>query len=166
MMNGKTILICASLALAAAVPARAGSPLKTRKQLENENKELREKLEMLQDELESFRKDVHERDSLRKALLEMSRDDESREAAGMGATDYFDAPGGGDDADPLRAASANTVVKTASFDTEAPSRFTPAETVSGAPGKRVMLPAVLDENVTAWVKAEPMSADEAAEAAE
>ena len=97
MMNGKTILICASLALAAAVPARAGSPLKTRKQLENENKELREKLEMLQDELESFRKDVHERDSLRKALLEMSRDDESREAAGMGATDYFDAPGGGDD---------------------------------------------------------------------
>jgi hypothetical protein len=75
----------------------------------------------------------------------------------------YAAPGGGDDADPLRAASANTVVKTASFDTAA-SRFTPAETVSGAPGKRVMLPAVLDENVTAWVKAEPMSADERAAA--
>ena len=94
-MNCKSILICTALALAAAVPASAGSPLKTRKQLESENKQLRQRLETLQDELETFRQDVHKRDSLRKALLEMSRDDESREAMGMDATDFFDAPGGG-----------------------------------------------------------------------
>ena len=75
-------------------------------------------------------------------------------------------PGGGGGANPLREASENTVVKTAAFDTTKKEGFSAAETVSGAPGKRVMTPAVLDENVTAWVKAEPMSAEERAAAAD
>ena len=77
----------------------------------------------------------------------------------------YDAAGiGTDSGDFLREASKHTVVKTASFDTAKKEGFTPAETVSGAPGNRVLQPAVLADGVIAWVKAEPMTDAERAAA--
>ena len=72
---------------------------KTRKQLEKENLQLRQRLESMQQELEWLKTDAHERDSLRQQLDELYREDREKEAAGVGgAIDYFDSPvyGGGD----------------------------------------------------------------------
>ena len=91
------ILLLAPLQAAAGVPER-----KTRKQLEQENDQLRQRLETLQKEIEWLRNDINERDSLRKELVEMYIEDENKEAAGMdGSIDYFDSPayGGGEDMD-------------------------------------------------------------------
>ena len=94
-------MICAALLLLAPLPAAAGMQLdrKTRKQLEKENLQLRQRLEEIQQELEWLRTDAHERDSLQRQLDELYREDRDKEAAGMGgAVDYFDSPlyGGGD----------------------------------------------------------------------
>ena len=91
----KKLLLIGAALLILPLQAGAGLPLKNRKQLERENEQLRQRLEALQQEIEWLRNDINERDSLRKALVEMYREDENKEAAGMSA-DYFDAPGEGE----------------------------------------------------------------------
>ena len=95
------MIIGAALLLLFPLPAAAGVQLdrKTRKQLEKENVQLRQRLEEIQIELEELRTEAHERDSLQKQL---DGQGPYQEAAGMGAAvDYFDSPlyGGGDYAD-------------------------------------------------------------------
>ena len=97
----KLTIICAAFLLLSPLPAAADMQLdrKTRKQLEKENVQLRQRLEEIQQELEWLKTDAHERDSLQKQLDELYREDRDKEAAGMGAAvDYFDSPlyGGGD----------------------------------------------------------------------
>ncbi len=79
------IILCSALLVLAPVPSRAGFPeRKTRRQLERENEQLRQRLENLQQELEWLRTDINERDSLRKELVDLYREEENRgEAAGM-----------------------------------------------------------------------------------
>ena len=94
-------ILCAAFLLLAPLPAAAGIQLdrKTRKQLEKENVQLRQRLEEIQQELESLKTDAQERDSLQKQLDGTGSGDRIQEAAGMGAAvDYFDSPlyGGGD----------------------------------------------------------------------
>ncbi len=91
----KKILLIGAALLILPLQADAGLPLKNRKQLEHENEQLRQRLEALQQEIEWLRNDINERDSLRKALVEMYREDENKEAAGLVA-DYFDTPGEGE----------------------------------------------------------------------
>ncbi len=66
----------------------------------------------------------------------------------------------------LKEMSRHTVVKTASFDTTKKDGFTAAQVISGAPGNRVLLPSAPDEEVTAWVKAAPMTESERRAASE
>ena len=100
-MNKFTI-ICAALLLLSPLPAAADMQLlqldrKTRKQLEKENLQLRQRLESMQQELEWLKTDAHERDSLRQQLDELYREDREKEAAGVeGSVDYFDSPVYGD----------------------------------------------------------------------
>ena len=73
---------------------------KTRRQLERENSQLRQRLDEMQQELEWLRTDAQERDSLQRQMDELYREDRNKEAAGMGGSvDYFDSPlyGGGQD---------------------------------------------------------------------
>ena len=93
----KLTIICAALLFLAPLPAAAGMQLqldrKSRKQLEKENLQLRQRLEEVQQELNWLRTDAHERDSLQRQLDELYREDRDKEAAGMGgAVDYFDSP--------------------------------------------------------------------------
>ena len=97
----KFTIICAAFLLLSPLPAAAGmqQDRKTRKQLEKENVQLRQRLEAVQQELDWIKTDAHERDSIRQQLDELYREDRDKEAAGMGgAIDYFDSPvyGGGD----------------------------------------------------------------------
>ena len=97
----KFTIICAAFLLLSPLPAAAGmqQDRKTRKQLEKENVQLRQRLEAVQQELDWLKTDAHERDSIRQQLDELYREDRDKEAAGMGgAVDYFDSPvyGGGD----------------------------------------------------------------------
>ena len=95
----KLTIICAAFLLLSPLPAAAGVQLdrKTRKQLEKENLQLRQRLEAAQQELEWFKTDAHERDSLQKQMEELYREDREKEAAGVGgAIDYFDSPVYGD----------------------------------------------------------------------
>ena len=95
-------IILAAFLLLCPLPAAAVRPVperKTRKQLEQENIQLRQRLEAIQQELEWLRTDSHERDSIRQQLEELYIEDRDKEAAGMGGgIDYFDSPvyGGGD----------------------------------------------------------------------
>ena len=91
----KRLLLIGAALLLIPLQAGAGNPLKSRKQLENENEQLRQRLESLQQEIEWLRNDINERDSLRKALVEMYREEENKAAAGMD-DNFFDAPGDGD----------------------------------------------------------------------
>ena len=91
----KKLLLLAATLLMIPLQAEAGLPLKSRKQLENENEQLRQRLEALQQEIEWLRNDINERDSIRQALVEMYREDENKEAVGLVA-DYFDSPGEGE----------------------------------------------------------------------
>ena len=90
----KFILICATL-LILPFTLDAGVQRKNRKQLEQENEQLRQRLELLQQEIEWLRNDINERDSVRMALVELYREGENMEAAGM-ESDYFDMPGEGE----------------------------------------------------------------------
>ena len=97
----KLVVVSAAILLLSPLPAAADMQLdrKTRKQLERENIQLRQRLDAIQQELEWMKTDAHERDSLQKQLDELYREDRDKEAAGMGgAIDYFDSPvyGGGD----------------------------------------------------------------------
>ena len=94
-MNKLVVVFAAFTLLTCTLPAAAGTQdRKTRKQLEKENVQLRQRLEAIQQELEWIKTDAHERDSLQKQLEELYREDRNREAAGMGAAvDYFDSPG-------------------------------------------------------------------------
>ena len=90
----QVLTIFAALLLLFPPQAAAGAQdRKTRKQLERENVQLRQRLETLQQEVEWLRSENHERDSLSRALDGFNREDGSKEAAGMGgAVDYFDSP--------------------------------------------------------------------------
>ena len=105
-MNNKILTIFAAFLLIAPFEAAAGIPVKNRKQLERENEELKQRVDSLLQELEWLRSDINERDSLRKELVDLYREDENREAAGMdGDFDYFDSPaygGGSQPASPRR----------------------------------------------------------------
>ena len=95
----KLTIICAAFLLLSPLPAAAGVQLdrKTRKQLEKENVQLRQRLEAAQQELEWLKTDAHERDSLQKQMDELYREDREKEAAGVSGTiDYFDSPVYGD----------------------------------------------------------------------
>ena len=98
-MNKLVVVFAALSLLASPIPAAAGLSFqsqdrKTRRQLEKENVQLRQRLEAIQQELEWLKTDAHERDSLQKQLEDLYREDRNREAAGMGASvDYFDSPG-------------------------------------------------------------------------
>ena len=95
----KITIICAAFLLLSPLPAAAGVQLdrKTRKQLERENVQLRQRLEAAQQELEWLKTEAHERDSPQKQLDELYREDREKEAAGVsGAIDYFDSPVYGD----------------------------------------------------------------------
>ena len=98
-MNKLVVVFAALSLLASPIPAAAGLSFqsqdrKTRRQLEKENVQLRQRLEAIQQELEWLKTDAHERDSLQKQLEELYREDRNKEAAGMGASiDYFDSPG-------------------------------------------------------------------------
>jgi membrane-bound lytic murein transglycosylase D len=83
----QVLTILAALLLLFPPQAAAGTQdRKTRKQLERENVQLRQRLESLQQEVEWLRSENHDRDSL-------NREDGNKEAAGMsGAVDYFDSP--------------------------------------------------------------------------
>ena len=94
-MNKLVVVFAAFTLVSSTLPAAAGAQdRKTRKQLEKENVQLRQRLEAIQQELEWMKTDAHERDSLQKQLEELYREDRNVEAAGMGAAvDYFDSPG-------------------------------------------------------------------------
>ena len=94
-MNKLVVVFAAFTLISSTLPAAAGAQdRKTRKQLEKENVQLRQRLEAIQQELEWMKTDAHERDSLQKQLEELYREDRNVEAAGMGAAvDYFDSPG-------------------------------------------------------------------------
>ena len=98
-MNKLVVVFAALSLLASPIPAAAGLSFqsqdrKTRRQLEKENVQLRQRLEAIQQELEWLKTDALERDSLQKQLEELYREDRNKEAAGMGASiDYFDSPG-------------------------------------------------------------------------
>ena len=101
MTMNKLVVISAAFLLLAPLPAAAEMQWdrKTRRQLEQENVQLRQRLESIQQELEWLKADTHERDSLQNLLDELYREDRNKEAAGMdGSIDYFDSPlyGGGD----------------------------------------------------------------------
>ena len=83
----QVLTILAALLLLFPPQAAAGTQdRKTRKQLERENVQLRQRLESLQQEVEWLRSENHDRDSL-------NREDGNKEAAGMsGSVDYFDSP--------------------------------------------------------------------------
>ena len=88
----KTYTLLTVLLLAAAFPTAAGAQVfdhKSRKELQQENDRLRQRLESLQQEIEWLRRDTAERDSLEKV---MEQSGVENEAAGMESVDYFDSP--------------------------------------------------------------------------
>ena len=92
----KITIILTALILICPLPAVAGPKTqdrKTRRQLEKENVQLRERLESIQQELEWLKADKTERDSLERQLEALYREDRNKAAAGMdGSVDYFDSP--------------------------------------------------------------------------
>ena len=67
----KILYILTAILLVVCSPAGAQNPFgKTRRQLERENAQLRERLESLQQELQWLKSDINERDSLRKELVD------------------------------------------------------------------------------------------------
>ena len=87
-------LILAALLFVTPFQAANAQEHKSRKQLEKENIQLRQRLESIQQELEWVKADKSVRDSLEKQLEELYQEDRNRPAAGMdGSTDYFDTPG-------------------------------------------------------------------------
>ena len=92
----KITIILTALILICPLPAVAGPKTqdrKTRRQLEKENVQLRERLESIQQELDWLRADKTERDSLERQLEALYREDRNKAAAGMdGSVDYFDSP--------------------------------------------------------------------------
>ena len=99
----KSILFLAAILLALPFPAAAGVPVrKSRKQLERENTQLRQRLESLQNELDWIRKDAQERDSLNVTLERLYEEDENEAAAIIEEVDYFDHPAEGNAASTYR----------------------------------------------------------------
>ena len=92
----KLTIILTAFILILPLPAVAGpkpQDRKTRRQLEKENIQLRERLESIQQELDWLRADKTERDSLERQLEALYREDRNKAAAGMdGSVDFFDSP--------------------------------------------------------------------------
>ncbi|MBR5256383.1 MAG: transglycosylase SLT domain-containing protein [Bacteroidales bacterium] len=86
----KFTIILTALLLASPLQAVAGpqTDRKTRRQLEKENSQLRQRLESIQQELDWLRQDKNERDSLERQMELLYREDRKESAA-----DYFDSPG-------------------------------------------------------------------------
>ena len=85
----RILLLLAAFLVLAPVQSSAGFPQrKSRKQLERENEQLRQRLDNLKQELEWLRSDINERDSLRKELVDLYLEDETR------GTDSPDIPAG------------------------------------------------------------------------
>jgi len=101
MQMKKILFICAAFLSVAPLHAEADFPeRKTRKQLEQENTRLRQRLEALQQEIEWLRADISEKDSLRRELEAVYQENGNKTAAGMDDSfDYFDSPsyGGGEE---------------------------------------------------------------------
>ena len=87
----KIIVLFAALLLILPTRAAAGfQDRKTKKQLERENVQLRQRLETLQQEVEWLRNGIHEQDSLRQVMEILDREEEL-EAAGLeDPVDYTD----------------------------------------------------------------------------
>ena len=89
----KTILIFAAFLLLSPLQAAYAQKWKSRKQVEEENVQLRQRLENLEKELEWLKTDKSERDSLERQLDELYREDRNKPSAGMDVSyDYFDSP--------------------------------------------------------------------------
>ena len=63
-------------------------PYKTRKQLLKENEELKDKISKLENEIQWYKNDINEKDSLRNELLEIYEEGENKLAAGLAPEDY------------------------------------------------------------------------------
>ena len=113
----KSILFLAALLLALPFPAAAGVPVrKSRKQLERENTQLRQRLEALQNELDWIRKDAQERDSLNITLERLYEEDENEAAAIIEEEDdYFDSPSEGSTAATQRTTTHRRAVDTRDY---------------------------------------------------
>lgn len=113
----KSILFLAALLLALPFPAAAGVPVrKSRKQLERENTQLRQRLEALQNELDWIRKDAQERDSLNITLERLYEEDENEAAAIIEEEDdYFDSPSEGSTAATQRTTAHRRAVDTRDY---------------------------------------------------
>ena len=89
----KTILILAAFLLLSPLQAAYAQKWKSRKQVEEENIQLRQRLENLEKELEWLKTDKNERDSLERQLDELYLEDRNKPSAGMDVSyDYFDSP--------------------------------------------------------------------------
>ena len=91
----RTLLILLAGLLAAFSPEAGAAPLtpitrKSRKQLERENAQLRQRIEMLQQEITWYKEDINEKDSLRNELINLYEENENKEGAGMDAVTYTD----------------------------------------------------------------------------
>ena len=87
----KTIILLTTglAAVLATLPADAGIfNKKSRRELERENRQLRERLDALQQEITWYQNDINERDSLRNELVSLYEENENKLAAGMTSADY------------------------------------------------------------------------------
>ena len=83
----KRILLFFILILVSAVPS-SSRDWKTRKQLQRENRQLRERIEALEQEIAWYQNDINERDSLRRELLDVFEENENKMAQAMTPSDY------------------------------------------------------------------------------
>ena len=116
-MNKLVVVFAALSLLASPFPAAAGVPVrKSRKQLERENTQLRQRLEALQNELDWIRKDAQERDSLNITLERLYEEDENEAAAIIEEEDdYFDSPSEGSTASTQRTTAHRRAVDTRDY---------------------------------------------------
>lgn len=77
-MKRLAILIACILTV---LPAGASNPLKSRRKLQQENEQLRERLAILEEEVDWYRRDINERDSLRRELVDIYEENENKIAA-------------------------------------------------------------------------------------
>lgn len=79
-MNFRKILFAASLLLCLVQPVPAQDHFKSRKQLVRENELLRQRIKDLEAEIEWYKNDINEKDSLRKELITLFQENENKVA--------------------------------------------------------------------------------------